>query len=52
MAIKINMMLSTKQIRVLLLSLIKSGLNNFQAKKLKRLFKKILKDTTGNWWTL
>lgn len=49
---KINVKLSTKEIRLLLLLLLKSNLRSMRVKNLKKRFKNILKEITGNWWTL
>ena len=48
----IKIKLTTKDIRHLLLALLKSNLQTIRAKKMKDLLTKILKEKTGNWWTL
>lgn len=49
---KCKIELTTKQIRVILLSFLISGLKNKNIRILKRKFQNILKKITGNWWTL
>lgn len=49
---KCKVELSTKEMRVILLALLISGFNGLKVANIRKKFQNILKNTTGNWFTL